>query len=199
MRIFNYNPQIQNLDQYILSIQNAPEVSGVFINVILDTEFRLNLYIPDTNQYILLEEFLEKFKSTNKIVIMNMLLAYQLVTDQTAFEIANFNRTFVNSLKNLISRYPNTFYLSSINTSTLFFLNTESNPYKVGTVITRADLGFIDVDFYIFSEYFINIEFINSLLNQNKEVMVFPDSSNLVSQLPQEMRNKLDFIVQTPV
>jgi len=199
MRIFNYNPQIQNLDQYILSIKNTPEVSGVFINVILDTNFRLNLYIPDTNQFIPLEEFLEKFKDSNKIVIMNMLLAYQLVTDQTAFEIANFNRGFVEQLKNLIGRYPNTFYLSSINTSTLFFLNTESNPYKVGTVVTRADLTFIDVDFYIFSEYFINIDYISSLLNNNKEVMIFPDSSNLVSQLPPDLRNKLDYIVQTPV
>ena len=199
MKIFNYNPQIQNLDQYILSIQNSPEVSGIFINVVLDTNFRLNLYIPDTNQYIPLEDFLEKFKNTNKIVIMNMLLTYQLVTDQTAFEIANFNRTFVNQLQNLISKYPNTFYLSSINTSTLFFLNTESNPYKVGTVVTRSDLTFIDVDFYIFSEYFINIEFINSLLNQNKEIFVFPDNSNLISQLPPDMRNKINFIVQTPV
>ena len=199
MKIFNYNPQIQNLDQYILSIQNSPEVSGIFINVILDTDFKLNLYIPNTNQFIPLEEFLEKFKNTNKIVIMNMLLAYQLVTDQTAFEIANFNRNFVNQLQNLISKYPNTFYLSSINTSTLFFLNTESNPYKVGTVVTRADLTFIDVDFYIFSEYFINIEFINSLLNQNKEIFVFPDNSNLISQLPPDMRNKLNYIVQTPV
>ena len=198
MKIFNYNPQIQNLDNYILSIQNAKEVSGVFINVILDTNFKLNLYIPNTNEFIPLEEFLEKFKNTNKTVIINMLLAYQLVTDQTSFEIANFNRTFVNQLKNLISNYPNTFYLSSINTSTLFFLNTKPNPYKVGTIITRADLTFIDVDFYVFSEYFINIDYINSLLNQKKEIFIFPDNSNLASQLPSEIRSQLNYIIQTP-
>ena len=198
MKIFNYNPQIQNLDNYILSIQNAKEVSGVFINVILDTNFKLNLYIPNTNEFIPLEEFLEKFKNTNKTVIINMLLAYQLVTDQTSFEIANFNRTFVKQIKNLISNYPNTFYLSSINTSTLFFLNTKPNPYKVGTIITRADLTFIDVDFYVFSEYFININYINSLLNQKKEIFIFPDNSNLASQLPSEIRSQLNYIIQTP-
>ena len=130
--------------------------------------------------------------------MLNILLSYQLLNDQTAKNIANFNNIFIQKLLALLNRYPNTFYIASISTSTTFFLKSNPNPYKVGTIVTRADFGFVDVDFYVFSEYFINIEFINELLGRNKEIFIFPDSSSLINQLPQDMKNKLNYIITTP-
>lgn len=199
MKIFNYDPQIQNLDQYADNIKNSPNISGIFINVIFNTEFDLNVYLPDINTFIPLEEFLNKFRDSDKTIIINMLLAYQLVSDQNSLEIANYNRNFVDQTTKLISKYPNVFYLASINTSTLFFLRSQPHLYKIGTVVTRADLGFIDVDFYVFSEYFINVEYLETLLNMKKEIFVFPDSSDLVAQLPDNIKNRLNYIVQRPV
>lgn len=198
MRIFNYNPGILDLDRYYESIMNSKTVDGVFFNVLLDTDLNLKVYLPELNERIDLIVVLDKFRNSNKTIMLNILLAYQLLNDQTAQNIANFNNIFVQKLLTLLTRYPNTLYIASISTSTTFFLQQNPSPHKIGTIVTRADLGFVDVDFYVFSEYFINIEFINELLTRNKEVFVFPDSSGLINQLPQDMRNQLNYIITTP-
>lgn len=198
MRIFNYNPAIMDLNNYYQSIESNNTVKGVFINVVLNESFDLEVFFPDINVHMPLTEFLNQFKNSKKLIIMNMLLVYQLVTDKTSLEISNYNNVFVQKLIQVISKYPNEFYLCSISTSILYFLKINPLPYKIGTIITRADLGFIDVDFYVFSEYFINIEFINSLLDRNKEVMVFPDNSDLINNLPDDIKNRIDYIIQTP-
>ena len=198
MRIFNYNPAILNLVRYYESIMNSDTVDGIFFNVLLDPDLTLKVYLPDLNQRIDLFVVLDKFRNSNKTIMLNILLAYQLLNDQSAKNIANFNNIFVQKLLALISRYPNTFYLASISTSTTFFLQSNPNLYRKGTIVTRADLGFVDVDFYVFSEYFINIEFIKELLDRGKDIFVFPDSSGLLNQLPPDMRNRLNYIITTP-
>lgn len=195
MRIFDYNPGILDLDRYYNDIENDERVNGIFINVLLDTNLDLKVYLPDTNTYLDFKDFLDKFRNSKKIIILNLLLGYQLLNDKTAFDIANFNRIFVEQVTNLIGNYQNTFYIATISTSTLYFLKLRPLQYKIGTIITRADLGFIDVDFYIFSEYFINIEFINTLLARNKMVMIFPDTSNNTLNLPDNIKNNIDYIV----
>jgi len=198
MKIFNYNPGILDLNKYYTDIINAPQVDGIFANIILDGNLELNLFLPDFNRRIPLTEFLDTFRNYNKPIILNMLLGYQLLTDQTSLTIAQYNSVFVQKTVQLLGRYPNTFQLCAISTSTLYFLKQNPLPYKVGTIITRADLGFVDVDFYIFSEYFINVEFISSLLIRNKEVMIFPDATDVYNQLPENIRNQLTYIVTTP-
>lgn len=198
MQIFNYNPAILDLDSYFNSIMEAPQIDGIFINVILNVEFDLKVYLPDINSSIDFNEFLDKFKNSNKIIIINMLLGYQLLTDASALDIANFNRVFVDKVYQTIGKYPNTFYLSAISTSTLYFLRQKPKIYKIGTIITRADLGFVDVDFYIFSQYFINVDFMNELLKRNKQIMAFTSTTNYISQLPENIRNQLSYIIQTP-
>ena len=198
MRIFNYNPGILDLDRYYESIINSKTVDGVFFNVLLDPDLNLKVYLPELNERIDLTVVLDKFRNSNKTIMLNILLAYQLLNDQTAKNIANFNNIFVQKLIALLSRYPNTFYLASISTSTTFYLQSNPNPYRKGTIVTRADLGFVDVDFYVFSEYFINIEFMRELLDRRKEIFIFPDSSGLINQLPQEMKDRINYIITTP-
>ena len=198
MRIFNYNPGFLDLDRYYQSIMNSNTIDGVFFNVLLDPDFNLKVFLPDLNQRIDLNIVLDKFRTSKKVIMLNILLSYQLLNDQTAKNIANFNNIFIQKLLALLNKYPNTFYITSISTSTTFFLKSNPNPYKIGTIVTRADFGFVDVDFYAFSEYFINIEFINELLGRNKEIFIFPDSSGLINQLPQDIKYKLNYIITTP-
>ncbi|MDD6879479.1 MAG: hypothetical protein PUD59_04560 [bacterium] len=197
MRFFNYNPTIMNLDDYYNQIENNPNINGVFINVELDKNFDLQVFLPNIYSTIPLEEFLDKFKTSKKQIIINMILAYTLLTDQTSEQIASYNNVFVKKILQLISRYPNKFYLSSISTSTLYFLKLNPIPYPIGTIITRSDLGFIDVDFYVFSQYFINIDFIGGLLSRGKTVMIFPNDSELYKDLPDNIKNNVDYIIET--
>lgn len=197
MRIFNYNPSIMNLDNYYNIIENNKEIEGIFINVELDKKFDLQVFLPNTNKTIPFDEFLQKFKQSKKIIIINMILAYTLLTDQTSQEIASYNDIFVKKILLTLSKYQNKFYIASISTSTLYFLKLNPIPYPIGTIITRADLGFIDVDFYVFSQYFINIDFISNLISRNKTVMIFPNDSELYKELPNDIKDKVDYIIET--
>ena len=42
----------------------------------------------DTNTYIDFARFLDTFRNSKKIIILNLLLGYELLTDKTAFDIA---------------------------------------------------------------------------------------------------------------
>lgn len=198
MRIFNYNPGILNLNKYYQDIESADQVDGIFVNILLDNNLDLQVFLPDLNQKINLVEFLDMFRTSKKTIILNLLLGYELLSDQNALSITNYNNIFVQKIVQLLNNYNNNFYLCSINTPTLYFLKINPLPYKIGTIITRADLGFIDVDFYIFSEYFINIEFITSLISRNKEIMIFPDASGIIRDLPNNIKSTVDYIIQNP-
>ncbi|MBO7391792.1 MAG: hypothetical protein J6U77_04750, partial [Verrucomicrobia bacterium] len=45
------------------------------------------------------------------------------------------------------------------------------------------------------ADTFAEIGFIESLLKDNKDVMLIPDSSDFIKTLPLNIRNKLDYIV----
>lgn len=198
MKYYNYNPGILDLNNYYKEIEKDNNIIGIFINLILNEDFELKVYLPSTNTMIDFNLFLDTFKNTSKKIIINILLGYKLINDKNSYDIANYNKVFVEKVIQTLGRYPNNFYLSSISTSTLYFLKLNPIPYKIGTIITRSDLGFIDVDFYIFSNYFINLEFIKSLIELNKMIMVFPNEKEDIN-LPLDIKNKIIYILESSV
>ena len=195
MRIFNYDPAITNLDEYYKKIENAKEISGILINVEINKDATVNVYMPESRVSFPVEIFLDKFRPSKKIIIFNTLLKDEELSVKTSLQIANYNSDFISKIEAILEGYPNKFYILSTNTSVLYFLKIKNLPYKIGTLVSSKDLGFVDVDFYVFNESFAELGFIESLLKENKDVMLIPDSSDFIKTLPSNIRNKLDYIV----
>lgn len=196
MKYYNYNPQVRNIKNYYQEIENDKNIDGIFVNLVLNREFELLIYMPGINTRIPIYDFLETFKNTKKTIVINMLLEYQLLNDKTSNDIADYNKIFVEKVLRTLEKYNNNFYLCTISTATLYFLKINPIPYKIGTILTKADLGFIDVDFYIFSEYFINISFINELIKNGKTIMIFPNQNKKL-ELPQETNKDIIYILES--
>ena len=197
MRIFNYDPSVTDLNEYYKKIENAKEISGILINVEINKDATVDVYMPESRASFPVEVFLNIFKPSKKIIIFNTLLKDEELSVKTSLQIANYNDEFISKIESILEEYPNKFYILSTNTSVLYFLKIKNLPYKIGTLISGKDLGFVDVDFYVFNESFAELGFITSLLNDNKDVMLIPDKSDFIKTLPQNIKNKLDYIVDS--
>ena len=197
MRIFNYNPAVTDLDKYYNQIENSKEISGILINVEINKDATVDVYMPYSGMKIPVQEFLEKFKPSKKIIIFNTFLKDQELSVKSSLQVANYNNEFISKIEAILEGYPNKFYILTTNTSILYFLKIKALPYKIGTLVTSQDLGFIDVDFYVFNEYFANTKFIESLLKNKKEVMIIPDTTDFIKELPNNIKKELDYIVQS--
>lgn len=154
---------------------------------------------------------LTNVKGFNKRIILNVYpLILPILSNETIQYINNQNIIYIESIKNVIDRYPNLdISLSSVNTNLLQEMKRSITNHNLGLIVDVDNPIYADVDFYILKPIMLDELIINQELDRGHEVMVsittgddlsltyifFKENSNKIRD---EILLKLTFITGYP-
>lgn len=107
-----------------------------------------------------------------------------ILNDANIQEVTKQMNNYVDEVQKIISKYKNlTINLHSSSRNLVSILKQRITNYKIGFSISGNDFNFIDVDYYILISNTQNDAIINTLLNQNKKVIIYVYSDYFISYL----------------
>ncbi len=164
-------------------VYNAPTSNGAITNTInMSTLGELQGY-----ELVLLETMLKELNNAPKQKAIYINLApYNpgILSDENIEFVSKKMNEYVDELKRVIELYPKTnVYIHSINRSLVTILKEKLKTHKIGFAVTGADITFVDVDYYVLLATPQNDLIIDTLLKNNKEVIIYVYSDYYVSYL----------------
>lgn len=107
-----------------------------------------------------------------------------ILNDANIQEVTKQMNNYVDEVQKIISKYKNlTINLHSSSRNLVSILKQRITNYEIGFSISGNDFNFIDVDYYILISNTQNDAIINTLLNQNKKVIIYVYSDYYISYL----------------
>ncbi len=164
-------------------VYNSPTSNGAITNTInMSTLGELQGY-----ELVLLETMLKELNNAPKQKAIYINLApYNpgILSDENIEFVSKKMNEYVDELKRVIELYPKTnVYIHSINRSLVTILKEKLKTHKIGFAVTGADITFVDVDYYVLLATPQNDLIIDTLLKNNKEVIIYVYSDYYVSYL----------------
>lgn len=164
-------------------VYNAPTADSAITNTInTSTLGQLQGY-----EIILLEDILKELNTSTKQKALYINLApYNpgILSDENIEFVTTRMNEYVEELKRTIEKYPKiTIHIHSINRSLIAILKEKLPKHRIGFAVTGADITFVDVDYYVFLATTQNDLIIDTLLKNNKEVIIYVYSDYFISYL----------------
>lgn len=164
-------------------VYNAPSSGSAITNTInISTLSELQGY-----EITLLEDLLRELSTSTKQKALYINLApYNpgILSDENIELVTNRMNEYIEELKRVVDQYPKiTTYIHSINRSLVTILKEKLSTHKIGFAVTGADITFVDVDYYVFLATTQNDLIIDTLLKNNKEVIIYVYSDYFISYL----------------
>lgn len=164
-------------------IFNSPSAGAAVTNTINTSTYgELQEY-----EIILLDEVLKNLNENpiKKDLYINITPSNPIIlNDDNIQEVTKKMNNYVDEVKEIIEKYKNlTINLHSNSRNLVSILKQKITNYKIGFSITGNDFNFIDVDYYVLISNTQNDAVIDTLLNQNKEVIIYVYSDYYISYL----------------
>lgn len=107
-----------------------------------------------------------------------------LLTEDNIQQVTKSMNDYIDELKKVISPYTSlTINLHSISRNLITILKQKITTSKIGFAVTGEDATFIDVDYYVLISNTQNDAIIDTLLKNNKEVIIYVSSDYYMSYL----------------
>lgn len=107
-----------------------------------------------------------------------------ILSDDNIQTVTEKTHDYIMELKEVIDLYKNLkIYIHSINRSLAIMLKQLLPSYKIGFAFTGSDFSFADVDYYVLLASIQNDVIIDSLLKNNKDVIIYVYSDYYLSYL----------------
>lgn len=164
-------------------IFNSQSANAAITNTINTNTFE------ELQQYeiILLDVALENLNINpiKKDLYINLTPSNPIVLDDTNIqEVTRQMNNYVDEVKRIIDKYKNlTINLHSNSRNLVSIMKQRITNYNIGFSITGNDFNFIDVDYYVLISNTQNDAIIDTLLNQNKIVIIYVYSDYYISFL----------------
>lgn len=162
---------------------NSPSAGAAITNTINTSTFsELQEY-----EIILLDEVLKNLNVNpiKKDLYINLTPSNPIIlNDSNIQEVTKQMNNYVEEVEKIINQYKNlTINLHSNSRNLVTILKQRITNYNIGFAITGNDFNFIDVDYYILVSNTQNDAIIDTLLNQNKKVIIYVYSDYYISYL----------------
>lgn len=206
MKIILYGNKLNNYYDFLNKISNNINIVGILFDVLMTNYGKIIISSTSNNNFqknnLLLDDMLKYLTSSNKKIIINLLpVSNSLITQYNYQNIIKMNEQYIKLLKNILDKYPMLeFYISSFNENILYFIKSILYEYKNGLILTKSNINYSDVDFYIFNINMIDEKIISQQLYLNKEIMILLPNSKAVDIIlrlvsnNKEILNKIYFI-----
>lgn len=174
-----------NMQQFLKINSQRDYVEGIFVNIagtndnqIIIFDFVNNNYAElanvenqnltsiENSSILSLTEFLDLLLQENitKKIYLNILLSFNIIEYKKI-------RNYIYAIINIITKYPMfSFYLSSQNQNIISNLKVFDSNYPIGYIVSPSN--YIDVDFYIFTPFFLNTKILNEQFKNKKDLMI---------------------------
>ncbi len=125
-----------------------------------------------TSQFIRLEELLNYVRNFEKMIVINIYNAYDLLNNEIE-DIARRNEKYINNLVAILDEFPMLdFYVETNNNAILELLKRNNPNFEVGLVVSINNLDFKEADYYSLTPNMINLKIMDELLKNGKEIMI---------------------------
>lgn len=164
-------------------IFNTPSAGYAITNTINNSTFdELQGY-----EIILLDDVLKALNKNNikKDLYINLTPSNPgLLTEDNIKQVNQIMNDYVEKVKTIINSYTNlNIHLHSVSRNLITILKQKINTYKIGFAVTGEDATYIDVDYYVLTSNTQNDSIIDTLLKNNKEVIIYVYSDYYMSYL----------------
>ncbi len=233
LRIIVQKSNIQNTNDFINDALNQSYIDSLGFNITYTLDNKIVIFnsntldIATTNtinhstfeqlqnyEISLLTDMLGKINAhpIRKDIYINLIPSDPgIIDDSNIQSVTDQMNKYINNVKTIIEQYPSlNFNLHSANRSLVTLLKQEIKTARIGFVFTGNDLSFIDVSYYVLTPNSQNDAIIDTLLEANKEVIIYISSDYSMSYLYehylgekstphlQEVISKLAFMTNYP-
>ncbi len=138
-----------------------------------------------------LDDALFYINGIQKKVILNLIPVVQsLPIHQAMEEYQRKNEIYIKSVNDIIQKYPSLdIYVASISNKLIYHMKNHMKDRKLGLVVSPENMGYEDLDFYIFTSILYDIKVCLEQSERKKEIMIYVSSSNDLNTIYQSLQN----------
>ena len=117
-------------------------------------------------------------------------MVQSLPIHQAMEEYQRKNEIYIKSVNDIIQKYPSLdIYVASISNKLIYHMKNHMKDRKLGLVVSPENMGYEDLDFYIFTSILYDIKVCLEQSERKKEIMIYVSSSNDLNTIYQSLQN----------